>query len=439
VRVTYFGQACVRVEAAGQTILIDPWLSEGAYFGTWFHTHLLADAGVTPENVAKGVDYLFLSHEHPDHFDPTTLRYFSKDTPVLICRFTTPKFRLILERLGFRNVHEMPPGEELKINDGLKVTVFGSAEYTNDSAILIESEGCTLFNETDCKLNFADLQRIGDRGIDIGFYMFSGANWYPISYDFPARVMEEQVRRRRQSLLRSFVQRVKVTRPRFAVPSSGPCMMLDPDLLPLNFEQRGIFIDPVEAVATLKASNLPVEGLYMKTTDVWDSTAGFEAKAPIIFNVPRRDYVLEASERMAPRIRAQRLAEPRAGNDLGYLLVNHFSSLVAEQTPAIRRRIDASLVLEVTGPQGGKWTVDFTATGREFVSEGMSPDWTYRIKVEDKLLYPFLTGEAPFFEELLLSLRARLTRRRPEDYNEPLYHFLYEPDPEKLHNWYAVR
>ena len=40
-RVTYYGQACTLVEAAGKKILTDPWLTEGAYFGTWFHTHIL--------------------------------------------------------------------------------------------------------------------------------------------------------------------------------------------------------------------------------------------------------------------------------------------------------------------------------------------------------------------------------------------------------------
>jgi hypothetical protein len=79
-----------------------------------------------------------------------------------------------------------------------------------------------------------------------------------------------------------------------------------------------------------------------------------------------------------------------------------------------------------------------TAPGPEFVREGISPDWTYKIEVEDKLISPFITGEERFFEDLLLSFRFRPSRR-PDEFNEPLYHFLYEPDPEKFHNWYAAR
>jgi UDP-MurNAc hydroxylase len=437
-RVTYYGQACTLIEAGGVKILTDPWLTEGAYQGTWFHTHILADAGVTPESFRKDIDYLFLSHEHQDHLDVATLRKFPRDISVLVCRFPTPKFHQYLQQLGFTNIREVSSGEALSLGEGVSATIFGTAEYTNDSAILVEHNGVRVFNETDCKLSYDDLQRVGDLGIDIGFYMFSGANWYPMLYDYPDDVMLELVRRRRRSLLRSFVQRVKVTKPRFAVPAAGPCTVLDPKMLWLNSEERGIFIDPELAVRELKQANLPSEPLYMACIDVWDSDTGLESHAPSSFRAPRHDYISAASERMTPSIAAARAAEPAAHQDLPELLPRYFNELVRAQTPLTRKRINAKLALAVQGARGGQWTVDFTADGPECVREGLLPDWNYKIEVEDKLISPFVTGDEPFFEDLLLSLRMR-TFRRPDEYNEPLYHFLYEPDPEKLHNWYATR
>jgi UDP-MurNAc hydroxylase len=435
-RVTYYGQACILIEAAGMKILTDPWLTEGAYFGTWFHTHLLADAGVSPDFFPKDIDYLFLSHEHEDHVDPETLRHFSPNVPVLICKFPTPRLRHYLESLGLRNIREFPSGQEVKLAGALSVTIFSTAEYTNDAALLVEGDGSRLLNETDCKLGYSDLHRIGQRGIDIGFYMFSGANWYPMMYDYPPDIQKDFVQKRRRSLLRSLVQRVKLTRPRVAVPAAGPCSVLDPELLWLNSDDRGIFIDPKEAIAALETANLGVEPLYMAATDVWDNSMGVERSAPEGFRIPRQDYVREASRRLAPRIRADQAAQPPAGSDLPSRLAKHFNALVSAQTPAVRRRINAKLALVVTGCQSGAWTIDFASNGCEYVREGLTSDWTYKIEAEDKLLYPFLTGERQFFEHLLLSLRVRLARR-PDEYNEPLYHFLYDPDPERLHNWYA--
>jgi L-ascorbate metabolism protein UlaG (beta-lactamase superfamily) len=437
-RVTYYGQACILVEVAGRKIVTDPWLTEGAYQGTWFHTHVLADAGVTPQSFPKDIDYVFLSHEHQDHTDVATLEHFPKEIPILISRFATPKFHAFLMQHGFTNIKEVESGKELDLGEGLKITIFGTAEYTNDSAILIEHDGVRVFNETDCKLTYQDLQRLGQRGVDIGFYMFSGANWYPIRYDYPAETMLELVKRRRSALLRSLVQRVKLTKPKFAVPAAGPCTVLDPELLWMNSEDRGIFIDPAIAVAQLQSANIGSEAVNMAASDVWDSHTGIERCAPAMFRVERAEYIQDASKRMASSIARAKAAEPPAREDLAKLIPTHFNELVAIQTPEVRKRINAKLALRVLGAKGGDWTVDFTSSGPDFVREGLLPDWTYKIEVEDKLISPFMTGEEPFLEDLLLSLRFEGSRR-PDEYNEPLYHFLYEPDPVKLHNWYATR
>jgi UDP-MurNAc hydroxylase len=334
-------------------------------------------------------------------------------------------------------VREIPSGQPVALGDAVTATILGTAEYTNDSAIPVEGKGCTVLNETDCNLSYGDLQRLGQRGIDIGLYMFSGANWYPMMYNYPDDVQRMPVHQRRRALLRSLVQRVKVTKPRLVVPAVGPCTILDPDRLWLNSEERGIFIDPQAAMMVLHEAQSPGEPLYMAATDVWDSQSGYERWAPAGFCVPRQEYICDASERMAPQIRARQSAEPPAGSDLAQRLTAYFNERVAVQTQMVRRRINAKLALLVTDPHGGAWTVDFTAPGPEYVTEGLTPDWTYKVQVEDKLLYPFLVGEMPFFEDLFLSLRVQLARR-PDEYNEPLYHFLYEPDPEKLHNWYAI-
>ena len=436
-RLTYFGQACTLIEAGGLRILTDPWLTEGAYLGTWFHTHVLAEAGVTPETFPSEIDYLFLSHEHQDHTDVAALKYFQPDKPVLICQFPNHKFRNLLQQVGFTDIREIAPGGTVELGEGVSATIFGTAEYVNDSAILVEHDGVRVFNETDCKLSYQDLRRIGRSGVDIGFFMFSGANWFPMVYDYPDSVMIELVRRRRRYLLQSLVERVRITKPRVAVPAAGPVSILDPKMLWLNDESRGIFIDPELAVRELQRVGVPTEPLYMIATDVWDSETGFSRRAPANLQIPRDRYIREASERMSGRIAELRAAEPPADPRLPTLLPKYFQELVAAQTPLVRRRINAKMALSIHGEQGGEWTIDFSDCGSYFVKEGIAPDWTYKLELEDKLISPFITGEEPFFEDLLLSMRFRAARR-PDQFNEPLYHFLYDPDPERLHNWYAT-
>jgi len=148
VRVTYLGQACTLIEAGGIRLLVDPWLTEGAYLGTWYHSHLLSQAGIMPSKYCHDVDYLFLSHEHQDHCDPATLKHFSPDIPLLICQFETPKFKHYLQSLGFTNIWEIPSKTKVDLQGDVSVTIFGTAEYNNDSAILVDGDGCRVFNET---------------------------------------------------------------------------------------------------------------------------------------------------------------------------------------------------------------------------------------------------------------------------------------------------
>jgi L-ascorbate metabolism protein UlaG (beta-lactamase superfamily) len=435
--VTYLGQACTLIEAAGRRLLVDPWLTEGAYFGTWYHTHLLADAGISPATLPRDVDLVFLSHEHQDHVCPETLAALPPDVPVVVCRFSSDRFRRHLERLGLRRVHEVDPGRPLDLGDGLTVTVLATAEYTNDAALLVEGDGCRLLNETDCKLSLADLEAIAAGGLDVGFFMFSGANWFPTAYEYDPATMAALVARRRAALLRSFVERVRRTRPRVAVPSAGPCTALAPELLHLNSAERGIFIDPREAVAALERAALPSIPLLMAAGDTWDQRRGYERRSPDAFHGPRADYVRDASARLAPAIAARRAAEAPAGGDFAERFVAYFGARVAALSPAMRRRIGARVLFHVTGPQGGDFTVDFAAADAP-VRPGAPAEWTYRIEVEDHLLYPVLAGRLEFLEDLLLSLRVRLARR-PDAYNEPLYHFFYDPDPRRLDAHYARR
>ena len=66
---TYLAHACLLVEAGGVRLATDPWLDGPTYLGAWWHF---------PEPAARGADlradYVYLTHEHVDHFHEPTLR-----------------------------------------------------------------------------------------------------------------------------------------------------------------------------------------------------------------------------------------------------------------------------------------------------------------------------------------------------------------------------
>ena len=79
-RIQYLQSASVVIESEGVRILCDPWLYDGIYYGSWYHYPPLR---FTPADVSD-IDYIYVSHIHPDHYDAASLAEFPKNIPVII-------------------------------------------------------------------------------------------------------------------------------------------------------------------------------------------------------------------------------------------------------------------------------------------------------------------------------------------------------------------
>jgi L-ascorbate metabolism protein UlaG (beta-lactamase superfamily) len=110
--VTFAGHAMVRFCHRGKALLFDPWVlptsSDGAY-------QPLTCSELEP-------DAIFITHSHPDHFDPGTLLRFGADVPIFVPRVQRESLLAIdmayrLRELGFNRVHCMDWFEEVAVGD----------------------------------------------------------------------------------------------------------------------------------------------------------------------------------------------------------------------------------------------------------------------------------------------------------------------------------
>ncbi|KAA3619163.1 MAG: MBL fold metallo-hydrolase, partial [Proteobacteria bacterium] len=75
VKVRYIYSACIVVETADVRVVCDPWFTDGIYDGSWFQFPRVED----PVRSIGETDFVYISHIHPDHYDPAFLRrYFEK-------------------------------------------------------------------------------------------------------------------------------------------------------------------------------------------------------------------------------------------------------------------------------------------------------------------------------------------------------------------------
>jgi UDP-MurNAc hydroxylase len=75
INLRYIYSACIITKTPDVVILHDPWFTEGIYDGSWYHYPKIND----PLTSIGDVDYIYISHIHPDHYDCDFLKsYFNK-------------------------------------------------------------------------------------------------------------------------------------------------------------------------------------------------------------------------------------------------------------------------------------------------------------------------------------------------------------------------
>ena len=102
-KVTFFVNAMVLLESKDTKVLCDPWITFGNNSDSIYYN--FPENPFSRKDIEKlKPDYIYISHSHPDHYDPKTLNCFSKKTPIIIAKFKYDFLRRNLQAIGFENI-----------------------------------------------------------------------------------------------------------------------------------------------------------------------------------------------------------------------------------------------------------------------------------------------------------------------------------------------
>jgi UDP-MurNAc hydroxylase len=363
-QVTYLGHAAILVESGAARILMDPWLTDPTYHGTWWHFPPL-ELGVRD---LPRIDYLYVSHEHPDHFDPPTLSQLDKNTHVVIANYPRKRFKDRIAALGFRRITELPYHGDFTCDGGdLTLRLIAPDRPWDDSAILLRNSQTTVLNVNDCHLSEATLGRIGEEHeIDLAFLTFTGASQYPGCFDFPLSSKIQRALYSKHAHLEEFVNWARLLRTKHAVPAAGNHALLSEDQLFLNNPMYAN--TPADAVAALSEGAPEIEGLQMNPGDTWSPERGHVRLRP----APDWSRRLESLEELSRDVRARSAeyfaSEAPAPADLFDRFRAYFHSQI-EGDASVAPSIDLCIWWTVTGAHGGDWVIDFRRQ-KEWVRQG---------------------------------------------------------------------
>jgi UDP-MurNAc hydroxylase len=440
-RITFLGHAGLHIETSAGSILCDPWKNP-AYFDSWF---VFPDnSGLEWEHYGR-VDYLYVSHLHQDHFDRRLISdQVSRAATVLLPDFPVPDLRDQLERLGFTQFCVIPSGQVVRLG-GLRLMVQALKSPADgplgDSLLAVDDGSARVLNQNDARP--ADLGPIFAFGpVDVHFLQYSGAIWWPWTYEFSLAAKQSFGAAKRANALDRAARYAQAVNARYIVPSAGPACFLDDELFYLNdvacddantFPDQTVFLDYL-ARRGIDGGMLLVPGAVLEVDPgscrVHWPTERPEAMRPF---TDKARYLRGYADRMRPRIEADKRRWPAPDVDVLAELKSWFDPLL-ELAGHIRAGVGGPVLLQMTGEQPA--VIDFPAGEvRAYRGEACR----YQFTIDGQLIRRLIADhQVDWVNSLFLSMRFRARRIGP--YNEYVYTFFKCLAPDRLmyaEGWYA--
>ena len=240
-KVTSLNSASVLIEDEYVKILCDPWLIGEEYFGSW---------GIYPPYEFKAemfedVDFIYISHIHPDHCSKQTLQNLDKKIPVLIHNFPEKSLKFKIEELGFK-VIEIEHNLRIRLKNnvfinilaadncdpnvcgklmgcGLLETKFGTTQI--DTMSIIDNEKEVIVNTNDCPLqiakNTAKLVKSLYPKIDLLLVGYVKASSYPQTFELHTEEKIIESEKKQEQKLETTRDFINLFEPKSYIPFAG--------------------------------------------------------------------------------------------------------------------------------------------------------------------------------------------------------------------------
>ena len=174
--VTWLGQAGFRFEAPGVRILVDPLFSE--HEGRRY----------PPPPVEDDVDWLLVTHEHLDHFDPPSLRAVAERSPRLTIVAPAPLEAMVRDAGGDAAFVGVARGDRVSLGDAGSATVVPAVHalhprdgYSDDPRFVgyvIELDGVAIYHAGDTLVTEALVAALEALTVDVALLPINGRTYF---------------------------------------------------------------------------------------------------------------------------------------------------------------------------------------------------------------------------------------------------------------------
>lgn len=240
-KIKHINSSCVIIESNGIKILCDPWFVSGEYYGSW---HIYPPIELS-DDYFNDIDYIYVSHIHPDHFSRKSFAKLNKDIPVLIHTYAAPFLKMNIEFQGF-NVTELPHNKKVLLKNDVSINIIAAdncnpelcakhmgcgiveTKYKStqiDSLCVISDNNFAVLNTNDCPYDLSEqaVREILKKYVKIDFLLvgYGGAGPYPQCFDLSAEERSEAENGKIIQFLSQAEKYINLVNPEFFMPFAG--------------------------------------------------------------------------------------------------------------------------------------------------------------------------------------------------------------------------
>ena len=287
-KVTFIGHASILVEAAGVSVLSDPWWN-GPCFGAQWWTYPLPQHRLLDD---RQIDYIYISHGHHDHLHTGTLSTLPKTAMVLVS--SALDLATSIRALGFEVIEVSPDRPTPLGNGGLQARIMPT--YGDDTLLALSDGQQVCLNLNDAlhsapaTVQDAFIQQLTALypTIDYAFCGYGVASHFPNCYRVPGKDAAASAAKRQAYFNRQWVRIMGGLKPRFGLPFAADVVFLQDELFWSNEATH----NPERPTDVFRAA------YPHATTEVVDIAPGFQMA----------DHVITADRRRQP-VTAQQLRD----------------------------------------------------------------------------------------------------------------------------------
>jgi hypothetical protein len=135
-------------------LLTDPWLIGSSYWRSWWLQHYPSLEEI--ESV-KSSKFVYLTHEHPDHFHPPSLRRLNKETLFLCPDLPDMSMADYLQEQAYQ-VKNVSPYQWMRLHE--ECSILSIPLWNDDSILLVLTQDAFIINLNDTKPNSSIIKQI---------------------------------------------------------------------------------------------------------------------------------------------------------------------------------------------------------------------------------------------------------------------------------------